>query len=78
VKAALEDVHPKFHFSATMARSMVFLIVIGSIEFVWVMIMYLSVPQWWHSAVAGAAGHDPKCHDLDSDGQRSGSQIGDE
>merc|ERR1719411_1654766 len=51
VKAALEGVHPKFHFSATMARSMVFHIVIGSIEFVWVVIMYLSVPQWWHSAV---------------------------
>merc|ERR1719219_1781050 len=42
VKAALEGVHPKFHFSATMARSM---------EFVWVVIVYLSVPQWWHSAV---------------------------
>merc|ERR1711933_589244 len=46
-----QGVHPKFHFSATMARSMVFHIVIGSLEFVWVVIMYLSVPQWWHSAV---------------------------
>merc|ERR1719499_2754337 len=51
LKAALQGVHPKFHFSATMARSMVFHIVIGSLEFVWVVIMYLSVPQWWHSAV---------------------------
>merc|ERR1712062_181210 len=51
VKAALQGVHPKFHFSHFMARSMVFHIVIGSIEFVWVVIMYLSVPQWWHSAV---------------------------
>jgi len=51
LKAALQGVHPKFHFSATMARSMAFHIVIGSIEFVWVVIMYLSVPQWWHSVV---------------------------
>merc|ERR1712190_67964 len=51
LKAALQGVHPKFHFSHFMARSMVFHIVIGSIEFVWVVIMYLSVPQWWHSAV---------------------------
>jgi len=51
LKAALQGVHPKFHFSATMARSMAFHIVIGSIQFVWVVIMYLSVPQWWHSVV---------------------------
>merc|ERR1719378_2004810 len=144
LKAALQGVHPKFHFSATMARSMAFHIVIGSIEFVWVVIMYLSVPQWWHSVVlvvldsiqnvtiwiqmansqgvklvtnscylfclvvkaamccglvlidpfsrdyvpfgaavvaqrgAGGAGQHSKCDDLDSDGQLSGSQIGDE
>jgi len=51
LKAALSGVHPKFHFSAKMARSMAFHIVIGSLEFVWVVIMYLSVPRWWHSAV---------------------------
>jgi len=51
VKAALSGVHPKFHFSTKMARSMAFHVVIGSLEFVWVVIMYLSVPRWWHSAV---------------------------
>merc|ERR1719326_127565 len=51
VKAAIQGVHPKFHFSTKMSRSMVFHIVVGSVEFVWVVIMYLSVPQWWHSAV---------------------------
>jgi len=51
LKAAVQGVHPKFHFSTKMSRSMVFHIVVGSVEFVWVVIMYLSVPQWWHSAV---------------------------
>merc|ERR1719192_616503 len=51
VKAAIQGVHPKFHFSTKMSRSMVFHIVVGSVEFVWVVIMYLSVPRWWHSAV---------------------------
>lgn len=51
LKAALQGVHPKFHFSSSMARSMTFHIVIGSIEFVWVVVMYLSVPRWWHSVV---------------------------
>merc|ERR1712083_866549 len=51
LKAALQGVHPKFHFSSGMARSMTFHIVIGSIEFLWVVVMYLSVPRWWHSAV---------------------------
>jgi len=51
LKAALQGVHPKFHFSTKLARSMTFHIVIGSLEFVWVVVMYLSVPRWWHCAV---------------------------
>merc|ERR1719474_2576941 len=51
VKAAIQGVHPKFHFSTKMSRWMVFHFVVGSVEFVWVVIMYLSVPRWWHSAV---------------------------
>merc|ERR1719445_2151826 len=51
LKAALQGVHPKFHFSTKLARSMTLHIVIGSLEFVWVVVMYLSVPRWWHCAV---------------------------
>merc|ERR1719420_1960151 len=46
LKAALFGVHPKFYFSRTMVRSIAFHIIVGSLEFVWMVFMYLSVPSF--------------------------------
>merc|ERR1719445_1051625 len=49
LKAALFGVHPKFYFSRTMVRSIAFHIIVGSLEFVWMVFMYLSVPSFAYS-----------------------------
>lgn len=46
LKAALFGVHPKFYFSRLMVRSIAFHIIVGSLEFVWMVFMYLSVPSF--------------------------------
>jgi len=51
LKAALFGVHPKFYFSRLMVRSIAFHIIVGSLEFVWMVFMYLSVPRYAYSVV---------------------------
>merc|ERR1719317_691388 len=51
LKAALFGVHPKFYFSRLMVRSIAFHIIVGSLEFVWMVFMYLSVPSYAYSVV---------------------------
>jgi len=51
LKAALFGVHPKFYFSRVMVRSIAFHIIVGSLEFVWMVFMYLSVPSYAYSVV---------------------------
>ena len=51
IKAILFGVHPKFYFSKLMVRSIAFHIIVGSLEFAWMMFMYLSVPCYLYSVV---------------------------
>jgi len=51
VKAALFGVHPKFYFSRLMVRSIAFHIIVGSLEFAWVVFMYLAAPCYAYALV---------------------------
>jgi len=54
LKAALFGVHPKFYFSRLMVRSIAFHIIVGSLEFAWVVFMYLAAPCYAYRVVLAA------------------------